>query len=212
MTSSPDPAAGSGAPRTAGSAPFPAPLRRPDPEVALEYATRIFVSGERLDMQTLAAALGVGRTTLYRWIGGREEVLGDVLASLSREVWAGCQAHATGEGVERALDTFRRFMDHTSQFPALRDFARREPGLALKLLMQPDGPVAESLRDGVAAALRETLPDQHDRISDEIVDILVQVGTALEWAPVIIGDPPPLDRAMRLVRALLEVTLRDSAG
>ncbi len=212
MTSSPDPAAGSGGARSAGSAPFPAPLRRPDPEVALEYATRIFVSGERLDMQTLAAALGVGRTTLYRWVGGREEVLGDVLASLSREVWAGCQAHATGEGVERALDTFRRFMDHTSQFPALRDFARREPALALKLLMQPDGPVAESLRDGVAAALRETLPDQHDRISDEIVDILVQVGTALEWAPVIIGDPPPLDRAMRLVRALLEVTLRDSVG
>ena len=69
MTSSPDPAAGSGAPRTASSAPFPAPLRRPDPEVALEYATRIFVSGERLDMQTLAAALGVGRTTLARHCG-----------------------------------------------------------------------------------------------------------------------------------------------
>ena len=60
MTSSPDPAAGSGGARSAGSAPFPAPLRRPDPEVALEYATRIFVSGERLDMQTLAAALRLG--------------------------------------------------------------------------------------------------------------------------------------------------------
>ena len=41
-----------------------------------------------------------------------------------------------------------------------------------------------------------------------MVDILVQLGTALEWAPVIIGDEPPLDRAIRLAGALLEVTLR----
>ena len=172
----------------------------------------MFTAGERLDMQTLAAALGVGRTTLYRWVGDREGLVSEVLASLSRQVWGLCADRAEGTGTDRALDTMRRFMDATAHYPALRDFAQREPALALRVLMRPDGLVADALRDGVRTALEHDVPEVtarlDDRTVDDVVDILVQLGTALEWAPVIIGDEPPLDRAIRLAGALLEVTLR----
>jgi hypothetical protein len=37
--------------------------------VAFAAAREVYLSGRRLDMRDLAARLGVGRTTLYRWCG-----------------------------------------------------------------------------------------------------------------------------------------------
>src|ERR1700744_5771094 len=53
------------------------------PAAAFRVARRRFLAGERLDMQALALELGVSRQTLYRWAGSREELLCDVLFSLS---------------------------------------------------------------------------------------------------------------------------------
>ena len=62
MTSSPDPAAGSGGARSAGSAPFPAPLRRPDPEVAVGATTTVDACRSAWG----AAAPQLGRVVLTR--------------------------------------------------------------------------------------------------------------------------------------------------
>ncbi|WP_328886803.1 hypothetical protein [Streptomyces sp. NBC_00316] len=34
--------------------------------------------------------------------------------------------------------------------------------------------------------------------------IVVQLGTALEWTPVVIGEQPAIDRAIALIRSLLD--------
>ncbi|SEL54363.1 hypothetical protein SAMN04515665_11458 [Blastococcus sp. DSM 46786] len=56
------------APKAAGEAP------EVPPEV-LRLARRRLLSGERLEMSSLAADLGVNRVTLYRWVGSRERLL-----------------------------------------------------------------------------------------------------------------------------------------
>ena len=52
------------------------------PEEILRLARRRFVAGERLEMPSLAAELGVNRTTLYRWVGSSEPLPVEVLWSL----------------------------------------------------------------------------------------------------------------------------------
>ena len=56
---------------------------RPTPEAAYDAATRTYLVVRRLDMRELAAEIGVARNTLYRWTGGRERLLQDVICSLS---------------------------------------------------------------------------------------------------------------------------------
>ncbi|TNM38517.1 TetR/AcrR family transcriptional regulator [Nocardioides albidus] len=191
--------------------PRPAPvltrLERPTRDHALDFARRLFVANERVDMQTLALALGVGRSTLYRWVGDRESLLGDVLARFSDDTWELARREGQGEGVERYLDITRRYMDYAASFEPLRSFAQREPGVALKVLMAPDGAVADSVRRGMAGALRASLGDEADALPDELVEIMAQAGTALQWSPIIIGDEPATERAIRLMHGLLGSTL-----
>jgi AcrR family transcriptional regulator len=173
---------------------------RPTRDHAIELATEMFVNGERLDMQTLSARLGVGRTTLYRWVGDRERLIGEVLAGLTDLTWDECARQAKGKGRARALDAGRRFMEVTANYPPLRQFAEREPQLALRVLLTRDGLVAGRIRAGFHRALKDNGVD----IDPELVDIAVQAGTALEWAPIAIGGEPELDRAGILILGLLE--------
>jgi AcrR family transcriptional regulator len=177
-------------------------IARPTREHALAVATEMFVRGERVDTGSLADAVGVGRTTLYRWVGDRASLLSLVLAGLTDVVWERCRAEAEGEGVERAVDAVRRFMVVTSEFGPLRTFAQRESQLALRVLCTPEGLVPQRIGAGIHAAFAEALPPE-EVPGPELVDVLVQVGTALEWTPVVIGQEPPIDRAVQLLRWLV---------
>jgi AcrR family transcriptional regulator len=179
---------------------------RPTREHALEIAQEMFMRGERLDMQTLSAALGIGRTTLYRWVGDRERLIGEVLGNLTDVAWDTVIAEATGKGSLRALDASRRFMETTADYPPLRQFAEREPQLALRILLAPDGIVSQRIRAGVRRSLEAFVPDEP--VDDEFVEIAVQVGTALEWAPIAIGAEPEIERATRLIGSLFVTTQR----
>lgn len=177
-------------------------IERPNREHVLRHARHLFVRGERIDMRSVAADLGIGRTTLYRWVGDRDQLLGDVLARLSDETAEQVAAQATGTGLDRALDTIRRFMHITSSFPPLAEFAQREPGAALRILLADDSAVTAQLRRFFHRTLDEHLPPAP--AADELVEVVTQLATALEWAPVAIGEPPAIDRALRLMRSVID--------
>ncbi|MFI6874731.1 QsdR family transcriptional regulator [Streptomyces sp. NPDC050400] len=181
----------------------PAAFRRATAADALDVARRMFDGGERLDMRVLAERLGIGRTTLYRWVGDREELIGSVLAAMSDRTFRHTLAHARGAGVPRALGTIRAFMQLTSDYRPLCDFAVREPGTALRVLMAQDGAVARSLHQGFKAALDDAGIQLPEESGTETLDILVQLATALEWTPVVVGQPAAIDRAVRLMHTLL---------
>ncbi|MCW2754938.1 MAG: TetR family transcriptional regulator [Marmoricola sp.] len=191
------------------SVPIPGPaslpqLERATREHALRFARLQFEQGDRIDMQTLATALGVGRTTLYRWVGDREQLIAKLFASITDELFAAIAAEVSGAGIDGAFDAIRAFMLRTAGFAPLRDFAVREPALALRILVSPRGIVQNRIRAGVIAVLEANLPGSQLPIPDDLIDVLVQVGAGLQWTPIVIGDPPDIDRALHLGRTVLD--------
>jgi AcrR family transcriptional regulator len=180
-------------------------LQRPTREHAIDYARTLFLKEERVDMHILSEALGIGRTTLYRWVGDREQLIGELLAELVDRGWDYAIEHAQGEGRERAMHAGRLFMEITANFAPVRHFTEREPQLALRVLLASDGLVAERIRAGFLRAFAVHDPDAAN-INPELVDIAVQAGTALEWAPIAIGGEPAIERASRLVRSLFQTS------
>ncbi|WP_143687074.1 QsdR family transcriptional regulator [Streptomyces sp. TLI_171] len=175
---------------------------KPTRDAALRLAREWFLRAERIDMRELATALRVGRTTLYRWFGDRDGLIGEVLARLADQTWNQLVADDHGTGAERGLDAIRRFMHVTAAFPPLRTFAAAEPAAALRVLMADGRAVSQALRTGFTRALAAdgTAP------SAEQIEIMVQLATALEWAPIVIGEEPAIDRAVALMRHLLDAT------
>src|SRR5213080_4475301 len=105
------------------------------PAAAFRAARRTYLRGQRVDMQALAAELGVSRATLYRWTGPREQLLGDVLWSLSDAIFEQAKAdHPEHAGPERLLAIFRQHVGALVTARPLQVFLRQETHAALRIL------------------------------------------------------------------------------
>jgi AcrR family transcriptional regulator len=124
-------------------------------------ATRRFLRGERIDVQAIAQELGLGRTTIYRWYGTREDLLGEVLVRVAMPLIETARAEAQGTGGDALLDAFDRFNRSLASAGALRRLLEQERETALRVLASGSGAV----RPAMVEAVRE------------LIDAEVQAGT-----------------------------------
>ena len=82
----------------------------------------------------MASELGLGRTTIYRWFGSREGLIGEVLAQAGEPLLAAARAEAEGTGGAALLDTFDRLNRKLVEAPALLRFVEQERDAALRIL------------------------------------------------------------------------------
>ncbi len=191
----PDPVAADG-PTTAPD------FRRATRDDAIELARARFLAGERVEMQTLAADLDIGRTTLYRWVGEREQLLEEVFAGLVVEWFAQVVPQATGAGRDRLLDVMRRFLEFAAGFDPLSEFAAREPALTMRLLLDREGMIADRSRQAIRTLLDEHVPELD--VPENIIDAIEMSAAALVWANIAIGREPDIDGAIELSGTLLD--------
>jgi AcrR family transcriptional regulator len=116
----------------------PAAASRDD---VLAAATARYLRGERVDVLNIASELGVGRTTIYRWFGTREELIGEVLPRVTKPLLDQARAEARGHGADRLADTFDRFNRSLIAAPALREFVERERDAAVRIITSGAGNV-----------------------------------------------------------------------
>ena len=180
-------------------------LRRPRPADAVEQATVTFVEGARVDMQTLAARLGISPATLYRWFGSRAALLEEVFERLAEQFSAQARAEARGEGDELVCDYARRLMITAAAFEPIRAFVTREPQLGLRLLLGREGAVHRVLTARTGELIAQTRGPGATAPDEEHVHLIVQVATALEWATFTVGDEPEIDSAVEIIRMILAV-------
>jgi AcrR family transcriptional regulator len=98
-----------------------------------------YLRGQRIDVQAIAAELGLGRTTIYRWYGTREELIGEVLNRAADPLLDAARAAARGKGGAMLLDTFDRFNRSLVDAPALRQFVEQERDAALRIITSSGG-------------------------------------------------------------------------
>ena len=109
-------------------------------EDVLAAALSAYLHGERIDVQAVASDLGLGRTTIYRWFGSREGLVGEVVVRAAEPLFDEARANARGRGGVALLDTFDRINRGLAEAPALRSFLENERD-ALRILTSSGGPV-----------------------------------------------------------------------
>lgn len=178
-------------------------IRKPSPEDAIALARAQFLAGERVEMQTIAAELDISRTTLYRWVGERDQLLEEVCARIVDEWFIEVLRQAKGSGTARLLDIMRRFLELAANSTPLSEFTSREPALTMRLLLNRDGKVAARLKFAIRVLQAEHAAELE--VPEDIVDAIEMTGAALVWANIAIGRPPDIDGAIRLSQTMLEV-------
>lgn len=160
-------------------------------------------------MRDLAAKLGVGRTTLYRWCGDREQLLSDVIWSVTEELIQGFYA-ATGElrGKQRLREGVRLFMEFAAQDEALRAFLRNETHAALRLMTVRGS--GRTQHDRLVAELTRLIKDENERedmqlrAAPELVAFtIVRVMEGFLYNDAIAAVEPQLEQAMEVLEFLL---------
>jgi AcrR family transcriptional regulator len=107
-------------------------------EDVLEAALARYLRGRRVDVQAIASDLGLGRTTIYRWFGSREGLLGEAINLAGEPLVDAARAQAAGRGGAMLLDTFDRLNRSLAAAPALRWFVEQERD-ALRILTSSAG-------------------------------------------------------------------------
>jgi AcrR family transcriptional regulator len=108
-------------------------------EDVLAAAMHRYLRGERIDVQAIAGELGLGRTTIYRWFGSREGLIGEVLNLAYDGLFDAACAKARGRGGARLLDIFDRLNRSLADAPALRQFVEAERETALRIITSSGG-------------------------------------------------------------------------
>jgi AcrR family transcriptional regulator len=109
-------------------------------EDVLAAALDRYLRGRRVDVLAIATELGLGRTTVYRWFGSRERLLGETILLAGEPLFESARAGAAGRGGEMLLDVFDRINRGLAAAPALRSFVEQERD-ALRVLTSSTGPV-----------------------------------------------------------------------
>ncbi len=174
------------------------------PEDAVRLARGHYLALERVDMQSLAAELGVSRTTLYRWVGDRESLISGMLSEMVIQVIRDSTAAAEGEGLERTTDAFHRFVATSASFSPLRHLVQSEPELALRVMLAPGSRVSVTICAELTAQLEAVRPDWKGEQAAGLADVITQTGMAYIWGNIATNSEPDVDRALRAMRMLLD--------
>ncbi len=177
------------------------------PAGAFRAARRTFLRGQRLDMQLLAAELQISRTTLYRWCGDRERLLGDILWSLSHQLFERAMAeHSRHTGAPRVLAVFRRHVSEVVGAEPLRVFLKQETHAALRLLTAESGNVQPRTVEDFARLLREEQLEGGLELradADTLSYAIVRMTEGFIYHDTVIGSQPDVERAASIVGLLL---------
>lgn len=174
-------------------------------QAALEAATRRYLAGQRIDMSEIAGELGVGRATLYRWVGNHDCLLAEVLAEQTEWLFRHTVSEDGLRGTERVLTVLDGFMHAVLASTPLKILTARDPLLFLRLATMP-GPIEARATRLVADMLEQERRSGHLVLAlpaPVIAQGMVRVADAFLYRHLLGGGEPDLRSALGLVALLL---------
>lgn len=182
--------------------------RRVTASDAFSLARKRWLSGQRIDLGALAAELGIARATMFRWVGSRELLIGEILWSVCAPALTRAET-ATDPGLTGAqriaaicANAIRVIMD----FAPLRRFLDDQPEYALRLLTSKASPVQAR----TIAAVRGMLEREVERGAlspplrlDTLAYLVVRLGESFVYAEAISGQAVDVADAGLAIELLL---------
>jgi AcrR family transcriptional regulator len=171
----------------------------------LALGRRRFLAGRRLDMQAMAAELGVSRTTVYRWAGNHDPVVGGVLAGWPPATFRVSELGVPQHGRARVLAVYTNFVTYVAGSTAVADALRRDPHQFFRVATR-SGPVhraatmlcEEMMRREIERGALELAADVH-----EVASATVRITETGLYADMLAGVEPDIDRLREIVSLLL---------
>lgn len=184
-------------------------------EQVLALVMQRYLGGQRVDVQAIAAELGLGRTTIYRWFGSRDELIGAVLVRAAEPLLRDARARARGRGGPALLDTLDRFNRSLANAPALQRFVEHERDAALRVITSSAG----SVQPRIVAMITELI--EHEVSAGAYAPpvepatlgyALVRLGEAFLYNDAVAGMRGDVDRLREVEAAILGVKDDEQAG
>lgn len=188
----------------------PGPAARPTALDAFELARKKWLAGQRIDIGDLAGELGVGRATLFRWVGSREQLYGEVLSSLFVATFERARRETGGRG-DRVGRLVHRLLHLLVESAPLRAFVRRDQEFALRVLMSRTSPVEHRCTAAVRGLLDAEVAAGRLRPAMAVEDlayVVIRISESFLYRDVITGDEPNIDAAAKAIRLLLAAAPR----
>jgi AcrR family transcriptional regulator len=184
----------------------PAAASRQD---AFGLARRRFLRAERVDVKAIAAELGLGRATMHRWFGTREELLGEMLATLAEERLNAIRGEIRGRGAPALLSCFDRFNREVAGTRGLGVWLAQEQERALRVLTSSGGIV----QPRVVAAIERLISAEIDAgaftpsfAPPTLAYAIVRLAEAFLYNDAMFGIRGDTERLREIEAALLGVT------
>jgi AcrR family transcriptional regulator len=177
-------------------------------EHVLDAALHRYLRGRRVDVQAIAAELGLGRTTIYRWFGSRDDLLAEVLAAATDPVIDDARARSRGSGGRMLLDTFDRLNRSLADAPALRTFVENEREAALRVITSGAKFLQQHMVERIAALIeQEVRAGRYDPPVEPatLAYAIVKLAEAFLFSDAVAGMRGDVDRLREVEGALLGV-------
>ncbi len=160
---------------------------------------------ERITMDAVAARAKVGRMTVYRRFGSKEEL---TAALARREATRGMLQIAASVDLSKPIpaqvaDGFVAALAVAAGHPLLKRLARFEPEVLLASFNDPDDPLFSMLRSFVAGQITATAGQALRADPEEAAEILVRIGLSYLLIPGGIVDVSDEAQARRLAETLI---------
>lgn len=182
---------------------------RATPADALKRARRMWLKGERIHLAALSDELNIGRATLFRWVGNKDLLIGDVLWSLYDPLRQEALSVTPGSGIDYVVGVYRHINSTVLHFRPLRQFIHQDPEYALKILTSSQS----TLRSRTVEANTRLLKDQvaRGRITppmniESLSYFMVRLAESCLYSDILGGREPrdeELEDACTAVRILL---------
>ena len=182
---------------------------RATPADAFRRARRMWLNGERIHLASLSAELNIGRATLFRWVGNKDLLLGEVLWSLYEPLRLEALNATPGNGVDFVVGVYRHINSTLLHSEPLRRFIREDPEYALKILTSSQSTLHSRTVEANTRTLRDQIAGGHINPPLNVNSLsyfMVRLAESCLYSDIINGREPreeELEDACTAVRVML---------
>ncbi|WP_092542840.1 QsdR family transcriptional regulator [Actinoplanes derwentensis] len=155
-------------------------------------------------MDTLAGELAISRATLYRAVGSRDGLLGEVLWAIAEILIAEAAGETRNTGPERVIDISRVFAELLESAQQLGRFMAAEPEAAARVLFTAAADVKHRSIDAQVRIFRDSGIEGGPDDLRRRAALYVRTLEGVLYGPLLGSGPIAFESAEPALRALLQ--------